>query len=345
MIKQCVQKQGVILSASIALIAIGTLIGSSVGHAKEMEKLKFAFNWTSPIASFMQFYAAEKRGFYKREGLDVEFVGIPGSGPTVSAISSGAPPMGLAAGDPALVAISKGAPIKAIWLQYQQNPTGVITFTKSGIETFADLKGKTISTSASTPEGFALRTRLRGTGLDPDRDVTVMSVAPGAKLTTMLGGRSDASTGFRNFQFIQAQMKGHDVSFLPFATAERPLYQNSIFANTKFLAAKPDAVRRFLRASIDGLIWARNNVDEAIKLVTTWDPSLKTNADFTKRDWTAQLPLYSSALTAKQGVGHMGDTGWKNVLDMLTEGGFIKGKLDPKDVYTNEFIPANAKNW
>jgi NitT/TauT family transport system substrate-binding protein len=345
MIKRRVHKQGIVLGAGIALIAIGALIGSSMAHAKELEKLKFALNWTTPIASFMQFYAAEKQGFYKREGLDVEFVAIPGSGPTVSAVSSGEPLMGLAAGDPAMVAISKGAPIKAVWLQYQQNPTGVITFTKSGIKSFADLKGKTISTSASTPEGFALRARLRGTGLDPDKDVTVLSVAPGAKLSTMLVGRSDASTGFMNYQLILAQMKGHDVSFLPFATVERPMYQNAIFANTKLLAAKPDVVRRFLRASIDGLIWSRDNVDEAVKLVMTWDSTLKVNADFTKRDWTAQLPLYSSALTAKHGVGYMGDAGWKNVLDMLTEGTFIKGKLAPKDVYTNEFIPANAKKW
>jgi NitT/TauT family transport system substrate-binding protein len=336
-------KQRVVLGTCVSFIVIGAVMGSSIAHAQD--KIKFAFNWTTPIASFIQFYAAESQGFYAREGLEVEFVSIPGSGPTVSAIGSGEPSIGLAAGDPGLVAISKGTPIKAVWLQYQQNPTGVISFTKSGINSFADLKGKTISTSAATPEGFALRTRLGQANVDPENDVTILSVAGGAKLAMMLSGQADASTGFRNYQFILAQMKGHDVSFLPFATAEEPMYQNAIFAHTDYLAANPDVVRRFLKASIDGLIWARDNVDEAIKLVTTWDPSLEVNEDFTKRDWMAQLPLYSSELTAEQGVGYMGDDGWQNVLNVLREGGFISGELGPKDVYTNEFIPDNSKNW
>ena len=60
MIKRRMHKQGVVLGAGIALIAIGALIGSSVAHAQE--KLKFALNWPTPTGSFMQFYAAQKAG-------------------------------------------------------------------------------------------------------------------------------------------------------------------------------------------------------------------------------------------------------------------------------------------
>jgi hypothetical protein len=41
----------------------------------------------------------------------------------------------------------------------------------------------------------------------------------------------------------------------------------------------------------------------------------------------------------------MSDAGWKNLIDVLLDGKLIGSRLDPRAVYTNELIPANAKQW
>jgi NitT/TauT family transport system substrate-binding protein len=331
----------------IAGAVAGIMLGLAVmpaAHAQE--KLKVSLNWNAPNAGFVHHYAAKKMGFYAAEGLDVELLALPGSVPAVTSVAAGEAQLGQAGADAILVGMGQGAPLKVVWLLYQATPTGVIAPKKNTIRTLADLRGKTVSTAVASPEGILLRARLREVGVDPDRDVTLLNVAPAAKLTMMLTGQSDASTGFVNFQMIQAQMQGHDVTFIPFSTEKQPLYGHAVFASEKFVKEKPDVIRRYLKATIAGLLWARDNVDKAVDLVATWDPSVKIDAEFVRRDWIVQLnSLISSELTAKQGVGHMSDAGWKNLIDVLFDGKLVSSRLDPKTVYTNELIPANAKQW
>lgn len=332
------------------LIALSTLVlvaaGLTLAPAQAPEKVKVALHWNAPNAAFAHHYAAKKLGFYAAEGLDVELLALPGSVPAVTSVGAGEAQFGQAGSDAILVAMGKGAPLKAVWLLYQQNPTGVIALKKANVRTFADLKGKTVSTAVASPEGILLRARLREAGVDPDKGLSILNVAPAAKLSMMLAGQADASTGFMNFQLIQAQMQGHDATFLSFATEKTPLYGHAIFANAKFAAEKPEVVRRYLRATVEGLLWARDNVDKAVEMMVTWDPTVKVDRDFIKRDWTIQLAsLIPSEVTARQGVGYMTDAGWTNLMDVLVEGGVLGARLDPSAVYTNALIPDNAKKW
>jgi len=334
-------------STRIAAAAAGVMLALTLTPpARGQEKLKVALNWNAPNAGFVHHYAAKKMGLYAAEGLDVELLALPGSVPAVTSVAAGEAQLGQAGADAILVGMSQGAPLKVVWLFYQATPTGVIAPKKNNIGTLADLRGKTVSTAVASPEGILLRARLREAGVNPDRDVTLLNVAPAAKLTMMLAGQSDASTGFVNFQMIQAQMQGQDVTFIPFSTEKQPLYGHAVFASEKFVKEKPDVIRRYLKATVAGLLWARDNVDKAVDLVATWDPSIRIDTEFVRRDWIVQLnSLISSELTAKQGVGYMSDAGWKNLIDVLLDGKLIGSRLDPKTVYTNELIPANAKQW
>jgi NitT/TauT family transport system substrate-binding protein len=334
-------------STRLAGVVAGVLLAlalTPVAHGQD--KLKVALNWNAPNAGFVHHYAAKKLGFYAAEGLDVELLALPGSVPAVTSVAAGDSQLGQAGADAILVGMGQGAALKVVWLFYQSTPTGVIAPKKNNINSLAELRGKTVSTAVASPEGILLRARLREAGVDPDRDVTLLNVAPAAKLTMMLTGQADASTGFVNFQMIQAQMQGQEVVFLPFSTEKQPLYGHAVFTSDKFLKEKPDVIRRYLKATVAGILWARDNVDKAVELVVTWDPSIRIDPEFVRRDWIAQLnSLISSSLTASQGVGYMSDAGWKNLIDVLFDGKLMAARLDPRAVYTNELIPANAKQW
>src|SRR5262249_48932709 len=153
-------------------------------------------HWNAPTHELVAYYAATKFGFFKEQNLDVELLALPGSIPAVTAVSTGDAQIGQASSDAILVGLGGGAALKVVFLVFQQTPAGVIVFQNSGIRTFADLRGKTVSTSVASPEGIMLNARLRQSGVDPTGGLRILNVAPGAKLTMQLTGQAEASTGF-----------------------------------------------------------------------------------------------------------------------------------------------------
>lgn len=319
---------------------------STTAGAQSTDKIKLALHWNAPTHQFVKYYAAIKLGFYKEQRLDVELAKLPGSIPAVISVTNGDSPIGQASSDAILVSLANGAPLKAVFLLYQQTPTGVIVFESSGIKTLADLRGKTVSTAVASPEGIMLNARLRELGINPEKDLRILNVAPGAKLTMQLTGQADASTGFADFQFIQAQMAGRQVAFLPFSTKSAPLYGHAIFVNSNWLDKNQDAMRRFLVATVRGLVWAHDNVDKAVEMVVGWDPSVKVDPEFVRRGWRVNLvDLIPSSVTAEKGIGHMEAAGWANLVKMLRDGGMLKADVDPAKIFTNDYIPRDAPKW
>ncbi len=330
----------------LAFIAAAFLLTIGGAQAQQMEKIKVALHWNAPIEEFVQYYVAIKNGYYKAANLDVELMHLPGSLPSVTAVGAGDAQIGQASSDAILVSLGGGAPLKAIFVLFQQTPAGVIVFKESNIKDFKDLKGKTIATAVASPEAIMLTARLREVGLNPEKDVNILNVAPGAKLTMQLTGQADTSTGFADFQFIQAQNSGRNVEFIPFSTKATPLYGHGLVANTTWLEKHQDATKRFIAATLKGLAWTRDNVDAATDIVVKWDPTVKVDAAFHKRGWEVEMAeLITNSTTKEKGLGHMETAGWANLIKMLKEGGVLKADIDATKIYTNEYIPADAPKW
>jgi NitT/TauT family transport system substrate-binding protein len=331
------------LALGLVLLLAATPIASA--RAQAVDKIKIALHWNAPIAGFVHYYAAISKGFYKEENLELELLGLGGSGTAIASVSAGDAQFAQAGAESVISGFVKRQPVRAIFLLYQLNPSGLIVEKKSGIRAFADLKGRSVATAVSGSEGRLIQAKIRDAGLDPDRDVRLLNVAPAAKLTMLLTGQAEGATGFVNFQLIQAQAQGRDVLFLPFSTPERPLYGHAIVANTRWLDANADKARRFLRATIKGLIWSRDNLDQAVDLVVKWDPSLKIDRDFVKRDWEIELTdLIAGGLAATRGLGHMELSGWVNMAK-LTEERDPTGSMDFSQIFTNAYIPENVPKW
>lgn len=331
----------------VGFLVLAAVVGwQCSASAQPLEKIKVALHWNAPIHSFLHYYAAVKLGYYKEQGLDVELLPLAGSVPAVLSVSANDAQIGQASSDAILVSLASGAPLKAIFLLYQQTPNGVVVAKDSGIKSLADLRGKTVASSAASPEMIILNARLRELGINPEKDLQILNVAPAAKLTMQLNGQADASTGFADFQYIQAQLQGRKVDFLPFSTDDAPLFGHAIFANTDWLNKHQDAARRFLAATVRGLKWAHDNVPEAVKMVADWDPTVKADPEFIRRGWEVNLKdLIVNKRTSKYGVGNMETAGWANLIKILRDGGVMKGDVDPDKMFTNDYIPKDAPKW
>ena len=107
--------------------------------------LNFQASWLND-AEFAGYYAAIDEGYYKAEGLDLNYMA---GGPDVipeTTLIAGKADVTLTTPDTTIQAITtQGAKFKIIGAQYQKNPVGIVSLAKNPIKTPADMVGKSIA--------------------------------------------------------------------------------------------------------------------------------------------------------------------------------------------------------
>ena len=125
------------------------------------QKLKISY--AAPNANFAQYFAAEDKGYFKDEGLDVELVQLGGGVATPALISgdlaySGSP-------SSAMSAILRGAPLKVILIG-QSKPIYELWSFDPAVHKLEDLQGKIVAlTIRGSTDELAFRMILNKRGL------------------------------------------------------------------------------------------------------------------------------------------------------------------------------------
>ena len=120
------------------------------------------------------FQIAEEQGFYKDEGINVEFLTMP-TGAGIQALIAGNVDASQILGLTLRAAINRGAPLKIVMV-FNDRPTYWL-LTKKEIASADDLKGKIIGSSSPGASSDVLLQRwLAKHGLAPRKDVTIVYI-------------------------------------------------------------------------------------------------------------------------------------------------------------------------
>src|SRR5262249_14350999 len=123
-------------------VAIAALLGFA-GAARAGEPVNFLLNWVAG-GDHAPYYYAQKMGWYKHAGIDLNLLQGKGSTVAAQAAGAGADQFGLADMTTILVAIGKGADEVAVMNVYANYPGGFYWLKSSGIKGIKDLAGKKI---------------------------------------------------------------------------------------------------------------------------------------------------------------------------------------------------------
>ena len=187
---------GKFMPAIIGMIAIciASLLPQAVYAA---EKVRFAYLRAQTLA--IAFYA-NSRGYFKDEGLDIEFIEVQGGPAVVAAIASGSADFGFAAPAPIAAARQAGQAYRFfIGLQWERSPDSVwgalIASERSGVKALQDLAGKTIMVG---PAGglceLAFRDWLAASGVAWDKVKVLYTPFPQQQAGLELGNADAACT-------------------------------------------------------------------------------------------------------------------------------------------------------
>ncbi len=245
------------LAALAALIALPAIAPARAEHIK--------VTYPNLNGSYIYFFTAIDKGYYKDEGFDLEVLET-GGGPATAALVSGDIQFSTS-GSSAISAILRGAKLKVL-LVGEDRPDWQIWSTRPEIKTFDDLKGQQIGVVSRGDTGeIGIRYMLIKHGLPADFVAfTPMGSSLGTRMAMVKSGALPAAVlhpgdveilrnggGLGNGKMIADLRQEVRSTFNGLATSD-DLIKNH-----------PDIVERFVRATRKGMIYTRNNRQESIE--------------------------------------------------------------------------------
>lgn len=301
--------------ASLSVAAL-SLVGSQAFAA---DKVIFQIDGGA-VPFYSPLYAGVENGFFEEQDIEIEFI-YAGASDILTNIAAGNVQFGFPNGDAVVAAVANGLPVKVVHTTYQRGIGALLAKAESGIETYADLKGKTVAvTSLGSPNYLQLQVGLKKAGLSLD-DVNVEIVAGGAIVQALQSDTVDAII-FSELRKYALEANGFDVSMI-LSNDFLPSFGNVVVTSNDMLANNPDLVKRLTDAVSKSYEWVIDgNVDNALqisfdKYTPTWADQKEVLSTAFKETFVKSV--WQSDLTKENGLGAADLDAWQQNIDILVE--------------------------
>jgi NitT/TauT family transport system substrate-binding protein len=278
---------------------------------------------------------ADKKGYFKDEGLDFDFINSGASTRSVQQVAAGSAPIGSSSMVDTMRAIDKGAKVK-VFLNSLAVGTHSLIGAK-GTKSVKELKGKRVMTG-----GVGDITNLwwiamaKANGLDPEKDVDLLfSGATSARLAALVAGAVDA-TMLSTPQSFQAVQNGYaDLGPVAPFLGEFPMMIWHV--NEAWAQGHEKELLAFIRAH-----------NKAVRYMS--DPAHRQEvsqmlADASKSSLEDALKTWDVCMQVKAFVadGTISDSATERVRDTLLQSGDIKQSAPPGTYVDLRFAKSAAK--
>ncbi|MGV6871885.1 ABC transporter substrate-binding protein [Pseudochelatococcus sp. B33] len=304
--------------------------------AQDKTNVSFRLDW-SIYGTHAPFYLALKEGLYEREGLNVTIGEGQGSATVAKLIAQGADPIGFVDFGTLARSVEQGMPLKGV-MRLMSDVTVIISHADNPIKEPKELEGKIVAFAPAESTAQIFPALLANQGIDPN-SVSVLTPAVGAKNAVFLQKRADAIPAHVNVQVAQLEALGATVSYFKFSDFGVSQMNNGIVVNTGFLDQNPDAVRGFLKATVEAFEIAEKEPERAVDALISALPEHGKNRSQLLR----QLELGSGSLKTKytedKPLGWIDDRDWEETQNLLVTYGGMSRKVPVEQLSTNEFLP------
>jgi len=234
--------------------------------------------------------------------------------------------------------------VKALGVVGERDPSVMISLKNSGIRAPRDLEGKSIGalTASALRENWPSLAALNNVG---PKKVTWVDMPGSAYVASLMSRKVHAiATYVFTLGGYETQVKkiGEEVSVLYSADFGVDIYGPGLLTSEKNIKEKPDLVRRFVQASMQGYAWAFENPDEAVRLFVKAHP--ETNPDRVRSEVKITAELMLTPFAAREGMDFYEEKKSEQTRDLtLKVRNINSGIRDPasmpvKDIYTSEFL-------
>lgn len=249
-----------------SLLALSLTVAALAGGVSAEEKpLRIGYVFAMANAPAL---IADKEGFYREEGLNVDLKAL-GDGPVIQqALAAGELDVAYVGTPPVYQWFSRGLQSR-ILAKVNYGQAAVIVDAKSPINSLEALKGKKL---AGVKKGSGMDVLLRGyvlkekAELNPDKDLDIIDMPPGNMNAALERGIVDAAFSWEPF-VSQSLLRGSSRVLLDVnkALPNYPWYV--VIALPKTLQERPDDVVKLLRAHRKAIAFLNENPDESNRII------------------------------------------------------------------------------
>jgi len=229
------------------------------------------------------------RGFFKKQGLDVQLITVRQSDVIIATTVAGELNF-MDIIPTAILASVRGLPIRTIAVVLKRAPYVLIG--QPNLRSAAELKGKKIGVSSvGGMSAYLVREILMRNGLNPDRDVTFLAIGgTSARSAALFGGTIDAALVVAPDNY-PLENKGYRRLLLASDYVNYPL--SGVAASADFLARNKAVAVSFLKGLMEGAKFARENKSDSVAFIKEYlkvpDDEAEKSYDFLIKEMPQDL--------------------------------------------------------
>ena len=270
---------------------------------------------------------AIEKGFFKENGVAVEFTPFRGGPPLLQAVQGGQIHIAVSGATDVPVFREAGVPVRYVAATVSGNQ--FVLSVAPGITKVADLKGKSIGVTAAGSATWVFANLIaKQQGWEPEKDVKVVALGGlDAQIAALSRGESHAFVWGDGAAVMEVQGKAKILMRLDSITPK--WIGLGAYCTDEYIKNNKEAIRGALRAYFQGVKFIRENSSEADKIAAKtigWSEAAVARA----RQLTG--PLFS-------GDGRIDVESVRFMQNTLLELGVIKKRLPLEEHYTTEFTP------
>ena len=283
------EKKGIFFITCIAVLTLTVLILTVlVSCNKDDGAIRVVLDWT-PNTNHTGLYAALEKGWFTQEGLNVTLIQPPEDGALVL-LASGKAEFAVDFQETMGPAIAKDSgimPVKAVAAIISHNTSGIMSLSKSGINSPRDLEGKRFG-SWETPLITALVKEIvenDGGDFNSVRMIPNFATDAFSALETDL----DAIWIYYAWDGIAAEINGVSINYIDLGSLDLrfDFYTPIIAANTNWLEKNGETAKKFLAAASRGYNFSMQNPAEAAEILLKHAPELNRELVMRSQEYLA----------------------------------------------------------
>jgi NitT/TauT family transport system substrate-binding protein len=247
-----------------ALVICCLLMLTAGIHSGEAQTRKVRVAVPGYTIAVLSLLAAKMNGYYAAEGLDAELIAMRAPTANLAVLSgsvefSAVPLAGL-------TTALRGAPLKLLYCQFDKPQHSF--FARAEFTSIKALRGKRAAVSGlGTIDDILLRETLANNGIDPAKDITILAMgAADTRFNALVSGAIEASVLIAPVSFY-----ARDQGFRELASFQElgfVLPSGGIVARDDTLKTEPLLTERFIRATIMGFLYMRDNRPGTLKVMS-----------------------------------------------------------------------------
>jgi NitT/TauT family transport system substrate-binding protein len=327
--------------------------GGGGGDCDATDAVSLQLQWFIQ-AQFAGYFAAQDKGFYADQCLDVTIVEGGVDIVPQQQLADGQVDFALAWVPKALASREAGADIVDIAQVFQRSGTLQVSFAEAGITSPDDFAGKTIGNWGFGNE-YEIFAALAQAGLDPAADVEL--VQQQFDMVGLLSGDIDAAEAMTYNEYAQVLeaenpdtgelYQPEDFNVISYEEAGVGMLQDAIWADAGRLGsddAYRDIAVRFVTASLQGWAYCRDNVEECRDIVVAKGSKLGDSHQLWQMNEINKLIWPASG-----GVGFIDQTAWDRTVEIAMgtpnlEGATVITEPPTDGAWTNDIVTEALAN-